>query len=609
MARKHHFSRLCAVFLLLALLISTFSPICLYAEDSAEDDITVEQYVLQIDLAIKAALTKKADALAAAGDTESAGYLRGFSFHAFRIGVVDIYYSQVYVKTHEGAADLAVEMVDLLTENFYLDKLTTPELVTDALVLCYVHAIDDVYASYANEETYVAPEDEETEYVGIGVTVELLTSGYAKIIEVANGSPAEEAGIRLGDILVAVEGEDFATLGYDNAVNKIRGEEGTKVKVTVKRGDERLDFTMTRKKMTIRSVSYHMVEESEEKIGYIRISKFDGTTFAQFVEAVEALEAKEVSSFIFDVRQNPGGRLDVIVAILEYILPDNTGAPIVRLKYKYKTEKITSILDYYSREQAEAHGYTAALNHSIDEKMTVLCDAYTVSAAELFTSCLKDFGVAEVFGSTTYGKGMGQSEITIPYSYTGEELGEDDPVACIRISTFYYSPPVSENYEGVGVIPHREVLLPDELKYVSITDLTYETDEALKAAVAFIESGEPVTAGKVDLTPDAGSGGEGGESDGNPDGGDKPASKPTIPKPPASKPSDDEPVEEPHSPAYIVSVWIVFSVLALVSAALLAVGLYKRFREKDEEEPLFSDEAPAPPLMEEEQPDDTNNLE
>ncbi|MBO5755090.1 MAG: PDZ domain-containing protein, partial [Clostridia bacterium] len=558
-----------ALFLLFSFLLCSFFALPLSAEDTEDEGgLTLEQYIAVTQISLKAALTKKADALEAEGDAESATLLRGYTFHVFRIALVDIYYSQVYVKTHESASALATEMVDLLVEYFYLDKLTTPELVTDALVLCYARAVGDEYASYANEESYVASGEEETEYVGIGVTVELLADGYAKIIEVANGSPAEEAGLRLGDIIVAVEGVDFALLGYDNAVSKIRGEEGTEVTLTVKRGDTEISFTMTRKKMSIRTVSFHVMEESDEKIGYIRISKFDETTFSQFVEAVESLEEKEVSAFVFDVRQNPGGRLDVIIAILEYLLPDNTGAPIVRLKYRYQTHNITSILDYLgSDEEVESYGYTAALQHSVDKKMTVLCDAYTVSAAELFTSCLKDFGVAEVFGSATYGKGMGQSEITLPYSYEGVPLLESDPHACIRISTFYYSPPVSGNYEGVGVLPHHTVSLFEEFVTTPIADLTYETDLALQAAVAFIESGAPLTQGKVDLTS-------------KPNGGDgSGSSTPSKPSQKPTPPTNITPPKTERGPIYVLCFWIVFSLSAALAVGLVTVGAVKRVGE------------------------------
>ena len=544
MTRKHSFSRLFAFFLLLALLVCSLSSFPLSA---AESNLYLEAYAAEIDLMLSAALQGKATALEAEGDAESASLLRGFSFHAHRIAIVDFYYSQTYVKVYKGAAEVATEMIDFLVENFYLDQLTTPELVTDALVLCYTRAVDDVYASYANEETYVAPEDEETEYVGIGVTVELLADGYAKVIEVASGSPAEGAGMRLGDILIAVEGEDFALLGYDNAINRIRGEEGTEVTVTVRRGEASIDFTMKRKKLAIRSVSFRMLAESEEKIGYIRITKFDGTTFAQFVEAIETLEQEGAASFVFDVRQNPGGRLDVVVAMLDYILPDGTGFPIVRLQYRNTTESIEGIADYFSGSEsmAKVYGYSKALNHSIDKKMTVLCDAYTVSAAELFTSCLKDFGLAEVFGSTTYGKGMGQSELTIPYSYEGEPLQDGDPISCIRVSTFYYSPPVSDNYEGVGVTPHHAVSLSEELINAPLSDLTYSTDLPLQAAVAFLESDTPNTEGQVQPPAD---------SD-NSSGADKEAS---------------------HKLIYTVCFGVVFVVFITAFVALFAIGVQKR---------------------------------
>ena len=601
MARKYSFTRLFALFLLVSVLLCPLFHLSVFAEDTGNSP-ELDAYVATIDVSLQTALANKANALEAEGDTVTSALLRSFRFHAFRIAHVDILYSQVYVKSHIGAAALAEEMVEFLVSNFYLDQLTTAELVTDALVLCYTRTLGDKYASYENEENYVAPEDAETEYVGIGVTVELLDDGYAKVIEVAYDSPAEKAGIRLGDILVAVEGEDFALIGYNKAIEKIRGEEDTEVTVTARRGDELISFTMLRKRLSIRTVSFHMVEESTEFIGYIRITKFDETTFAQFVEAVEVLEENGATSFVFDVRQNPGGRLDVIIAILEYILPDNTGAPIVRLKEKYSTTKIYSILDYYYVEDiakqygeemawrysaavAEQKGYAAALNHSMDKKMTVLCDAYTISAAELFTSCLKDFGLAEIFGVSTYGKGMGQSEISLSHTYAGERHQAGENLACIRISTFYYSPPVSDNYEGVGVSPHHVITLPEELVNAPISDLTYETDLALQAAVAFIESGAPITEGKVDLTqdppppaenPESGESGENGENTGN-EGTQPPppAEDPSAPSEPNVPPSVGQ--EDDNTP-YEVSFWIVFSLLSIFALTLFTVGLCKRFK-------------------------------
>ena len=148
--------------------------------------------------------------------------------------------------------------------------------------------------------------------------------------------------------------------------------------------------------------------------------------------------------------------------------------------------------------------------------------------------------------------------------------------------------------------------LPDELLNAPITDLTYDTDEALKAAVAFIESGAPITEGKVNLTPDP----EGGTTDGT----DEPSTPSTPPTP--STPSQpappttgkDEPQKEPHSPAYVASVWTVFSVLALITLCMLILGLYKRRHKKSEEDPLFSEGAPARPQNGGNH-EDTNNLE
>ena len=231
--------------------------------------------------------------------------------------------------------------------------------------------------------------------------------------------------------------------------------------------------------------------------------------------------------------------------------------------------------------------------------MTVLCDAYTVSAAELFTSCLKDFGVAEVFGNLTYGKGMGQSEITLPYSYEGIPLDDDEPRACIRISTFYYSPPVSDNYEGVGVVPHHEVTLFEEMITTPITDLTYETDLALQAAVAFIESGAPLTQGKVDLTAKPSGGGDSGS--GSTNAPSKPSQKP-------STPSIIAPPKVERSPLYVLCFWIVFSVSAALALGLLAVGVTKRIAEA-KRVALPGNQAPIPSEETATEDSETNNFD
>ncbi len=588
MTRKRTIKRIGAFLLLAVILITSLFIVQPTAAITWEQYIeqAVKPYASIVESVLTDAISKKANALETAGNTADAAHLRSFDFYPFRLALLEAYYAQVYVKEYVPITAAADDMADYLATGFYLDRLTTPELVTDALVICYMRGAGDTYASYVSEADYFAATEEENgNYVGIGVTVELTDDGYAHVIEVAHGSPAEGADIRIGDIITAVGEEDFAKIGYDAAIDLIRGAEGSSVTITVKRGDASLEKTMIRKKMTIYSVTYRLVEQTEEKIGLVRITKFDKSTFSQFVTAMEALEAEGATSYIFDVRRNPGGNLDAVLAVLEYILPDNTGAPLVRLSYKDKTNNYYSIKDYYGGSLAlvEENGYAKALNHSIDKKMTVLCDSYTISAGELFASCMKDFGAAELYGEQTYGKGMGQSALLLRYDYAGNAVTKE-PYGVIRISTFYYAPPVSDNYEGAGVTPHHTVSLPEELATENLVKLTEEQDTQLQAAVAFIESGAPVSAGKVDLSGggDTGGGDTGGDTG---DGGGDAISPDT---PSQTLPNDEKPEK---ISTYKIVFWIVFGALAVPSVSLLIFfGVYHIIRKKKETDTSFFDD-------------------
>lgn len=421
------------------------------------------------------------DEVLSAYETNAALFRAGtLSFDPGKLVGTNYLYYLYYVGEFVSIADVASEVCFLLGTSYYLDRMDGEDQFNAAFIRGYQQIIGDKFGYYYTEED-LASQDASVHYVGIGVSVLLTDDGYAEIVQVFRGSSAEEAGILGGDVIVAVNGEDFAKIGYNDAIDLIRGEEGTLVTVSVRRGSEILHFTMERRQTTSSSVTYEAISSQNGKIGFIRISTFNEITFPQFCDAVEALEAEGVESYIFDVRNNLGGLLTSVLGILDYILPENTNIPLVRMQYSDGSARsIYSLEDYMPN--AYKNGFEKAKNHSITKPIAVLCNGSSVSASELFVSCLRDFEYAEIIGETTYGKGVGQSS----YSFTNGGY--------LYLTAFYYAPPLSENYHEVGITPDRVVSLSDEAKSTNLFLLPYELDTQLQAAVSYIES--------VDLSKD-----------------------------------------------------------------------------------------------------------
>ena len=278
-----------------------------------------------------------------------------------------------------------------------------------------------------------------------------------EVIYVFPDSPAFDAGVEVGDVIMYC-GDDLvsvASVGYDVALTMLRGEKGTVAKFVVYRGEyysEEVVFEIERAYITEQSVRYRIYSE-DPTIGIIRITGFNTATVAQFTEALETLKEQGVEKLVFDVRNNPGGELNSICEIIDMIVPEG---PVIRLEYKGR-----DVETYYNSDASE-----------IDMPMAVLVNGQTASAAELFTSALKDYGKATVIGTTTYGKGCMQS--IIPLSYGGG----------MKLTTALYYPPFSDNFDGVGVEPDIEVEMEGDAAKKSIYKLTDTEDTQLQAAIA-----------------------------------------------------------------------------------------------------------------------------
>ena len=362
-----------------------------------------------------------------------------------------------------------LSIVDSYFRNYYIGELDD-EALLDGIIAGYVEGTGDVFAAYYNAAEFQEyMNDYNAELVGIGVNV-IYNTDYEtlEIISVVPESPALEAGLLPGDLIYTV-GEDrelASELGYYPTINKLRGEVGTEAVFSVLRGKnytEEIEFRIIRQKITEITVMSH-VYDLDDSIGIIKITGFDAKTPVQFISAVEELQNSGCDKLVIDLRYNPGGELQSICSILDYIVPD--GGPIIH------------IIDGNGKEVDAEY---ANDGHELNIPMVVLVNGSTASAAELFTATVRDYNKATIVGTTTYGKGCMQTTIPI---YSNMFTGKLYDGSAVTITYRMYDPPFSDNYHGVGIVPDVVVELDEALREKNIYKITDEEDNQLRAAVA-----------------------------------------------------------------------------------------------------------------------------
>ena len=360
-----------------------------------------------------------------------------------------------------------VIVLDEIFKHYSFDGIDE-EKMGEAMLDAYISATGDVYAEYLNAEEYEAYFTERKgEFVGIGVSIvnsEITVNGYnykvMEVISVYNNSPALESGVKVGDCVMYVEADGKMTLvnaiGYTKALDVMLGEVGTKANFIVLRkngGDwEEVEFSIARRKVETQSVTYK-VSETNPKVGIINITGFDLTTPPQFKEAVNTLRDKhKCEYFVFDVRNNPGGALDSIETVLTYFL--DKGDVIVSTEYSDgSTETQYARAKNYSKEYEGFNVSKDEIGMYKDLKCIVITNENTASAAELFTATLRDYGIAEVVGGTTYGKGCMQT--LFPLDSYGLEGG-------LKLTVAMYYSKSKTVYHGIGIVPDHPVALDEE---------------------------------------------------------------------------------------------------------------------------------------------------
>ena len=352
--------------------------------------------------------------------------------------------------------DKMLEVAELYKKYYMYD--IDPDAMRENMARAYALFSGDKYTSYYTAAEYLeAVSSSAGNSVGIGVYVVMsATDNMIEVVHVMANSPAEVAGVQKGDVITAIGGVKVSDVGYEAAVDLVRGEKGSVVTLEVTRDGSKLTIDVVRGDYTAETVLSEMIEVDGKKIGYIRITEFMQVTVTQFKNAVRSLMNEGAEGFIFDVRNNPGGELSAICNILDFLLQEG---PIVHIIGAASEREV------YTSDASE-----------IDLPMVVLANGSTASAAELFTSALKDYEKAQVIGTLTYGKGCGQEGF---YLSDGSVL---------YITSFFYNPPFSDNYDGIGITPDIEIEMPEELQNTNLFLVAHDVDVQLQQAIKVLIS-------------------------------------------------------------------------------------------------------------------------
>ena len=308
-----------------------------------------------------------------------------------------------------------LDRLNALIEKYYLyeDEIDKDALV-EGIYSGYAGALGDPYTEYYDEQE--AKELFETtngEFFGIGASMsKQLGTDEITIVNVYEDSPADKA-------------DEHETAGYelDTVVSWKKGEKGTSVVLHVLRDGKEVEVTAVRDKIEVQTVAYEM---KEDQIGYIAVSEFDSVTYHQFETALEDLEKQGMKGLVIDLRNNPGGNFDTVTDMLKLLLPEGV---IVSTKDK----------------EGNVEEVTCDGANEFDKPLAVLVNQYSASASEIFSGAVQDYGIGEIVGMTTYGKGVVQQLM---------DLGDG---TCLKMTIAEYYTPNGRSINGKGVEPDVEV--------------------------------------------------------------------------------------------------------------------------------------------------------
>lgn len=341
-----------------------------------------------------------------------------------------------------------------IIDKYYLGEINEEDLVTGA-IKGYIKGLGDEYSEYYTAEEMKSFEEETLgNFVGIGVyLINDTETNTIKVLSPIEDTPAFKAGIQPGDIITKVNGIEYKGEQLEEATSKIKGEEGTTVKIEILREQETLTFDIKRENIKTNHVESEMLDNN---IGYLSLSTFDEGSAKEFLEKYEELNKdSQVKSLIIDLRNNGGGLVDESIKIADYF-----------------TDKDATLLittDKNEKEEIEK----AKTDKVINVPVVVLINENTASASEILTGALKDNNVAKVVGVKSYGKGVIQEVLSLSDG-TG-----------IKLTTNEYFTPNKTKINKIGIEPDEQVNLPETVKNVLLVE--DEDDTQLKKAIEILK--------------------------------------------------------------------------------------------------------------------------
>lgn len=313
----------------------------------------------------------------------------------------------------------------LIDENYIGD--VDEEALEEGIYKGYIQGLEDPYSVYYNEEeTKDLYETTEGEYSGIGAVLSQdLESGVITLVQIYEDSPAAKAGLKDNDILTKVGDIEVTGMDLSEVVTYIKGEKGTDVDLSVLRGEDAEEITVTATRDTVeaQTVKYEMLEG---QTGYLSISEFDSVTYAQYEEALNELTAQGMTGLIVDLRNNPGGNLNTVCEMLDLVLPKGT-------------------IVYTEDKDGKRETATSDDEHQINVPMVVLVNGNSASASEIYAGAIQDYGIGKIVGTQTYGKGVVQQIF---------DLGDGTSV---KLTIAEYFTPNGRSIDGEGITPDVEV--------------------------------------------------------------------------------------------------------------------------------------------------------